>query len=108
MIIEAIAQRLGIDNGHMEEVWSVLRNFGNMSSATLMFVLHEMRKTPMNGAWVPSLAFGPGLNIEGALFRSTDGPMQSSRGQVVDKDHVFKAVDADLVAGLNGNTSGLL
>jgi len=48
MIIEAIAQRLGITNESIDEVWSVLRNYGNMSSATLIFVLNEMRKKVRN------------------------------------------------------------
>ena len=29
---------------------------------------------------MPALAFGPGLNVEGALFRACDGPKQSGRG----------------------------
>ena len=44
MIIQAICERLGLAEGSVEEVWSVLRRYGNMSSATLLFVLDEMRK----------------------------------------------------------------
>ena len=29
---------------------------------------------------MPALAFGPGLNVEGALFRACDGPKQSGQG----------------------------
>ena len=44
MIIQAICDRLGLGSGDVEEVWSVLRRYGNMSSATILFVLDEMRK----------------------------------------------------------------
>ena len=46
MIIQAICDRLGLkgDERGVQEGWDVLRRFGNMSSATLLFVLHEMRK----------------------------------------------------------------
>jgi len=43
-IIEAICQRLGLNYQSIPSVWKVLRNYGNMSSATLVFVLNEMRK----------------------------------------------------------------
>ena len=29
---------------------------------------------------MPALAFGPGLNVEGALLRACDGPKQCGRG----------------------------
>ena len=46
MIIQAIVDRLGLkgDEGGVKEVWDVLRSYGNMSSATLIFVLDAMRK----------------------------------------------------------------
>jgi len=47
----------------------VLDRYGNMSSATLMFVLEQlMEGTPVeNGV---ALAFGPGVAAEGFRFRS--------------------------------------
>ena len=46
MIIQAICDRLGLkgEERGVKEGWDVLRRYGNMSSATLIFVLHEMRK----------------------------------------------------------------
>ena len=71
MIIQAISDQLGIDEDQTEDSWAVLRKFGNMSSATLVFVLDNMRKRQLreDRTWVPALAFGPGLNVEGALLR---------------------------------------
>lgn len=44
MIIQAICERLGLADADVDDVWSVLRRYGNMSSATILFVLDEMRK----------------------------------------------------------------
>ena len=44
----------------------MLRDNGNMSSATLMFVLARMLETPP--ARGVALAFGPGLAAEGIAF----------------------------------------
>ncbi len=46
----------------------VLAECGNMSSPTILFILHRLRRS---GAALPcvALAFGPGLSAEAALFR---------------------------------------
>jgi predicted naringenin-chalcone synthase len=46
----------------------ILRRFGNMSSATIMFVLHEIMKTPGSGGAGLAMAFGPGLTVESMRF----------------------------------------
>ena len=47
----------------------MLRDYGNMSSATLMFVLERMmRLAPANSNGV-AMAFGPGLVAETFQFR---------------------------------------
>ena len=51
---------------------SVLRKYGNMSSATLVFVFDEIMRDAARykpGQWVPTLAFGPGLNVEAVVLR---------------------------------------
>jgi len=42
----------------------VLRNFGNMSSATILFVLDRMLEDPSVSGDILSLGFGPGLTLE--------------------------------------------
>ncbi len=42
----------------------VLRRFGNMSSATILFVLDRMMKDPAVQGEILSLGFGPGLTLE--------------------------------------------
>ncbi|RYY66049.1 MAG: type III polyketide synthase, partial [Chitinophagaceae bacterium] len=63
-ILEAIHKSLGFTNGQLEASCSVLRDYGNLSSATVLFVLKRMLE---GHAPIPRLvgaAFGPGLTVE--------------------------------------------
>jgi alkylresorcinol/alkylpyrone synthase len=50
---------------------TVLRRYGNMSSATILFVLEETLRTasPVPGEWGLLIGLGPGFAAEGALLR---------------------------------------
>jgi alkylresorcinol/alkylpyrone synthase len=50
---------------------TVLREYGNMSSATILFVLEQTlrRATPVPGEWGLLIGLGPGFAAEGALLR---------------------------------------
>jgi 3,5-dihydroxyphenylacetyl-CoA synthase len=50
---------------------SVLRNYGNMSSSTVMFVLDEVVRSgdPRTGDWGVMIALGPGMAAEAALLQ---------------------------------------
>jgi len=45
----------------------VLRDYGNMSSPTLLFILERLRRSGTAGPCL-AMAFGPGLCIEVALL----------------------------------------
>ncbi|MEM7348303.1 MAG: 3-oxoacyl-[acyl-carrier-protein] synthase III C-terminal domain-containing protein [Chloroflexota bacterium] len=49
----------------------ICRNYGNMSSVTIFFVLDEIIRTgqPQKGDYGLLLAFGPGLTIELCLVQ---------------------------------------
>jgi predicted naringenin-chalcone synthase len=48
----------------------VLRHYGNMSSATIVFVLEEtLRASPEPGEWGLMIGLGPGFAAEGVLLR---------------------------------------
>lgn len=49
---------------------AVLRDYGNMSSATVMFILRDLLHDERveTGATIAGLAFGPGLTVESALL----------------------------------------
>ena len=70
-ILETIEQALHLSHDDNRFAYRVLRDYGNMSSATVLFVLRDMlaAATPADhGAPVLSFAFGPGLTLEAMLL----------------------------------------
>jgi predicted naringenin-chalcone synthase len=67
-ILTAVEKAIDLPSAELEVSRSILAEHGNMSSATMMFILerfaHESRPKP----WL-MLGFGPGLEIEVALIR---------------------------------------
>ena len=70
-IIDELAELLGLRPEQVQASNTVLRNYGNMSSATLPHVWMAMVEdgTVPSGTLIVALAFGPGLTVSGALFR---------------------------------------
>jgi predicted naringenin-chalcone synthase len=70
-ILDRVQDVLRLEERQLEQSRKVLRERGNMSSATLPHVWLEMASDVglPAGALVVSLAFGPGLTICGALLR---------------------------------------
>ncbi|MCR5887476.1 type III polyketide synthase [Hymenobacter sp. J193] len=71
-ILETIEQELGLSRHDNRFAYQVLRDYGNMSSATVLFVLHELLASftaADAGAPVLSFAFGPGLTLESMLLQ---------------------------------------
>ncbi len=67
-ILKAVERGLGLDERSLYASHDVLARFGNMSSATLMFVLERLLEDPIALRGV-ALAFGPGLAAEGFEFQ---------------------------------------
>jgi alpha-pyrone synthase len=70
-ILEVIEQQLGISKDQNRWAYQVLRQYGNMSSPTVLFVLKEIkdRLTRDNDQErILSFAFGPGLTLESMVF----------------------------------------
>ncbi len=66
-ILDAVESGLGLGTGALQWSRSVLRDFGNMSSATLMFVLQRILASGAPGKGL-AMAFGPGLAAESFRF----------------------------------------
>jgi predicted naringenin-chalcone synthase len=66
-ILTATADSLAIDHSFLEPSRTILEEFGNMSSPTVLFILQELRKQD-NSLPCVALAFGPGVTIEAALI----------------------------------------
>jgi len=65
-ILDAVEHGLGLGPDALADSRSILDAFGNMSSATLMFVLERMLVAPPRHGM--ALAFGPGVAAEGFAF----------------------------------------
>jgi alpha-pyrone synthase len=66
-VLSAFGHGMGLDPLAFAASREVLAEHGNMSSATLLFILHRLREAGA-GAPVVALAFGPGLVAEVALL----------------------------------------
>jgi alpha-pyrone synthase len=77
-ILEVIEQQLGITAQDDRHAYEVLRQNGNMSSATVLFVLKEIWNELASGETdidperpnILSCAFGPGLTLESMVLEA--------------------------------------
>jgi predicted naringenin-chalcone synthase len=67
-ILDRVISSLGLHENALDASRAVLRENGNMSSATILFVLKELITRGEAGDRVLALAFGPGLTIETAVL----------------------------------------
>lgn len=70
-ILEAVSAALSVTKEALEPSYRVLREHGNMSSATILFVLKEMwpQLLEHSGEAIFAAAFGPGLTMESMIMR---------------------------------------
>jgi alkylresorcinol/alkylpyrone synthase len=66
-----VDERLGLPSGALDASYSVLRDYGNCSSPTVLLVLERMMADGdfQAGDHVVAMAFGPGLTLYAALLR---------------------------------------
>jgi predicted naringenin-chalcone synthase len=86
-ILDRVQQQLGLSDRQLAPSRDVLRDYGNMSSATVLFILRDLLAGPGTTATdgpdpalmgvdasspsaqrVGAMAFGPGLTVETALM----------------------------------------
>ena len=69
-ILEAVEEALELPEETNAFAYEVLRQYGNMSSATILFVLQKiMNAGKLSGSNILSYAFGPGLTVEGMALK---------------------------------------
>ena len=75
-IIDQVQRTLGLAPSQVEASREVLRRYGNMSSATILFVLEEILRHPpgKERERVCAVAFGPGLTVETAAATAVFAP----------------------------------
>jgi predicted naringenin-chalcone synthase len=69
-ILDAVEKGLALPADALADSRSVLARFGNMSSATVMFVLREIMQRAESGQQGCAMSFGPGLTAETMLFHA--------------------------------------
>lgn len=73
-VIKAVQEKLGLADEDMRCTRKVLAGLGNMSSATVWFILEEMRRDGLKpGELVVMLAFGAGLSAHAYLLKNVSG-----------------------------------
>lgn len=63
-ILEAIQKSVGLEKEQLQSSYQVLQQHGNMSSATILFVLKQMLQEKSLPKQLFGAAFGPGLTVE--------------------------------------------
>ncbi len=74
-ILDKTEAKLGLSEAQLVPSRETLRQYGNMSSATILFVLKAIVEAPdtADGERVCAMAFGPGLTVESGLMTVTAG-----------------------------------
>jgi alkylresorcinol/alkylpyrone synthase len=72
-ILDCVEEELGLTHDDTRPSWDVLRDYGNQSSASVLFVLHEWLTSRRAGTGAHGVlaAFGPGLATEMLLLEWT-------------------------------------
>ncbi|MET4002644.1 MULTISPECIES: type III polyketide synthase [Arthrobacter] len=90
-ILDKVQSKLALSEEQLVPARETLRNFGNMSSATVMFVLKHILELPQQSARedICAMAFGPGLTVESALFTKVGSPSSppTETGELVTAGH---------------------
>jgi predicted naringenin-chalcone synthase len=69
-ILDAVERGLDLPADALNASREVLECFGNMSSATVMFVLEKLMQRARPGELGCAMSFGPGLTAETMLFHA--------------------------------------
>ncbi|MEL4317693.1 type III polyketide synthase [Leifsonia sp. YIM 134122] len=73
-ILDKVEAKLALSEAQLVPARETLRDFGNMSSATIAFVLRNILDNgAVHGDRVLGMAFGPGLTVETGLFTVLEG-----------------------------------
>lgn len=70
-ILDNVESTMDLNSRQLASSRNVLAGYGNMSSATILFVLKDLLRRPQefNNEHVLAMAFGPGLTIESGILK---------------------------------------
>ncbi len=69
-ILDAVEQGMGLPPEALAHSRDILARYGNMSSATVMFVLEQVLRHAQSGQSGCAMSFGPGVTAETMLFHA--------------------------------------
>ncbi|MFD2161792.1 type III polyketide synthase [Paradesertivirga mongoliensis] len=69
-ILEVCEDMLELPEEALQHSYDVLKQYGNMSSATILFVLQKLLSETQPGDNIMSFAFGPGLTFESMILET--------------------------------------
>jgi predicted naringenin-chalcone synthase len=69
-VLDAVERALDLAPAALASSRDILRRYGNMSSATVMFVIDNLLRSGARGSTGCAMSFGPGLIAETMLFRT--------------------------------------
>jgi predicted naringenin-chalcone synthase len=71
-ILDRVQERLGLSEDKLEDSRMILRDFGNMSSATVLFALDRLMRSArlQPNQRIGMLGFGPGLTVKSLLLET--------------------------------------
>ncbi len=68
-ILDNVKKELGLTDDDMANSYRVLREYGNMSSPTILFIINLiMDQMPATGEQVLAVGFGPGISVDTILY----------------------------------------
>jgi predicted naringenin-chalcone synthase len=87
-ILDKVESKLQLSPEQLAPARETLRDYGNMSSATVLFVLKHILDQPSVDAEerICAMAFGPGLTVESALMTKVDAGRAGPAGAVARAD----------------------
>ena len=68
-VLDAVQRQVGLETGQLAYSAGVLREYGNLSSACVYFVLDAALKNGARDGWWWMSSFGAGFTCHGALLR---------------------------------------
>jgi alkylresorcinol/alkylpyrone synthase len=70
-LLSYMQDELGLTRAETEVSWEILRRYGNLSSASVLFILNEwlVQKEMPSGSYGLVMAFGPGFTAEMLLIQ---------------------------------------
>jgi alkylresorcinol/alkylpyrone synthase len=70
-LLSFMQEELGLERSDTEISWEILRRYGNLSSASVLFILNEwlVQKEMASGSYGLLMAFGPGFTAEMLLIQ---------------------------------------